>query len=382
MSLDGIAARDVWHALEDAEASLRVDARQIHGAGPLAGLVVGVKANIAVEGQGWTAGIGARAGMLAERDAPVVARLRAAGATILSRLAMDEAALGATGDNPHFGTTLNPAAPGHSPGGSSCGSAAAVAGGLADAALGTDTLGSVRIPAACCGLWGLKPAHGALPVDGVVPLAPSLDTLGVLAADPATLRAVATALGLGMDAPATGRVLVPEVTAAPEPLAARDRAAQALARAGVEVMPVTLQQWEPGQDRRAAFIQAETEAAPILSGHPGLSPALEALIAYGAAVLAARRTAIRQRLAGLAEATRGLVADGAALLLPTLPCPVPRQDKVPGRIADFTALANIAGLPALAVPMGGKPPASIQLVGAAGAEGALLALGAALHASR
>mgnify|MGYP000153026470 CR=1 FL=1 len=119
------------HFCEDFAASGPVDRAQAQSVGPLSGRVIGVKSNISVAGQAWTAGFGARAAEIAPRDAPVIARLRAAGATLLSRLAMDEGALGAATDNPHFGRSENPRVPGHSAGGSSGGSAAAVAAGAA-----------------------------------------------------------------------------------------------------------------------------------------------------------------------------------------------------------------------------------------------------------
>ena len=132
------------------------------GEGPLAGVTVGVKANIAVRGLPWTAGMALHRNRVAERDAAVVAALRDAGAAILGMLNMEEAALGAKTDNPFFGVTQNPHRIGFTPGGSSGGSGAAVAAGLCDIALGTDTMGSVRIPASYCGVYGFKPAQSAV----------------------------------------------------------------------------------------------------------------------------------------------------------------------------------------------------------------------------
>ena len=142
---------------------------------PLEGMTIGVKANIDVAGLATTAGVAARRDEIATSDAAVVRRLREAGAIILGHVNMHEAALGATTDNEAYGDTQNPHRAGFTPGGSSGGSSAAVAAGLCDAALGTDTLGSVRIPAAYCGVYGLKPTNGLVDGDGLVSLAARLD---------------------------------------------------------------------------------------------------------------------------------------------------------------------------------------------------------------
>ena len=171
---------DAEGALQAAAAS---DSRYRAGnpLGPLDGLCLGVKDNIAVAGMSLTAGMQCRRGEVAAEDAPVVAKLRAAGMVILGKLNMDEAALGTGGRNPHFGHCLNPWRRGHTPGGSSSGSGSACAAGLASITLGTDTMGSVRLPAALCGLYGLKPSNKTLSLEGVVPVSQDLDTIGILA---------------------------------------------------------------------------------------------------------------------------------------------------------------------------------------------------------
>src|SRR6266446_8838658 len=149
--------------------------------GPLDGIAVAVKDNMDVAGVPTSNGFGGPAYRVPAVDAAVVRRLRAAGAIILGKLNMHEGALGSTNDNPHFGRAINPHRDGHSPGGSSGGSAAAVAAGLCCAALGSDTGGSVRIPASYCGVVGLKPSYGLVSTRGVVPLSMSLDHVGPLA---------------------------------------------------------------------------------------------------------------------------------------------------------------------------------------------------------
>src|SRR5690242_11530787 len=144
-----------------------------------------VKDCIDVEGLPTTAGcqVVAEQASPAIADAPVVAAARRAGARIVGKTNLTELCWSASGVNSWSGTPVNPLDPGRLPGGSSSGSAVAVAAGEADVALGTDTGGSVRLPAACCGVVGLKTTHGLVPLDGVWPLAPSLDTVGLLARD-------------------------------------------------------------------------------------------------------------------------------------------------------------------------------------------------------
>src|SRR5262245_49304173 len=155
------------------------------------GVRLAVKDLIDVAGVPTTAGsraVALSAGPAA-RDAPCLGGARAAGARIVGKANLDELAFGASGVNEHFGTPVNPLDPGRVPGGSSSGSAVAVADGEADLAYGSDTGGSIRVPAAFCGIAGLKTTHGRVPLDGVWPLAPSLDTIGPMAPDVAGLVA-------------------------------------------------------------------------------------------------------------------------------------------------------------------------------------------------
>jgi len=150
---------------------------------------------------------------VATRSAPVVTALLAAGADLVGKTVSDELAFSLSGTNAHYGTPVNPAAPGRVPGGSSSGSASAVAGGCAELAIGTDTGGSVRVPASYCGIFGFRPSHGMISSEGVVPLAPSFDTVGLLARDAATLERAWHALRAG--APGTARAARPDERAGP-----------------------------------------------------------------------------------------------------------------------------------------------------------------------
>lgn len=176
----------------DADGALRAarEGRQ----GRLAGVPVAVKDLVDVAGMRTTYGSPRYADHVPDRTAPVVGALRAAGAVVIGKTNLNEFAYGVTGYNPHFGATLSPRDRSRTAGGSSGGSAAAVAAGMCRLAIGTDTSGSIRVPAACCGVWGLKLAHGAADMSGVFPLCPSFDSLGYLADGPDMLR-----LALGVD---------------------------------------------------------------------------------------------------------------------------------------------------------------------------------------
>lgn len=385
---DAIAAADArFHFLEAPETSLPLDRAQAVLPGPLSGQVIGVKSNIKVAGQGWTAGIAARALETPRRDAAVVAHLRAAGALVLSRLKMDEAALGAATENPHFGSVENPAAPGCSVGGSSGGSAAAVACGAVSAALGTDTLGSVRIPAAYCGCLGLKPGPGHLPNEGAFPLAQNYDAVGILARDFAALRAVYGVLSpreagerapcLAVPAPLAG------IPCAPEVASGFNRAVVAARTLGLLQEAQVLEDWDPVATRKAAFADIAYEAHLQFSGMAGLSPALTASLAYGASRSDEVRAQGAIRLEGLRTDLDALFAKGIIVLTPTTPSAAfLNGTRPPADQATFTALANIAGGASLAIPVPGPgAPVSVQLTGGPGTDWALIEIGEALSAA-
>src|SRR5712672_1568062 len=149
--------------------------------GPLHGVPISLKDLFDVRGVPTTAASRVREGHVAERDAPAVAHLRQAGAVFIGKTNLHEFAFGTTNEDSAFGPARNPHDPSRSPGGSSGGSAASVASGMALASIGTDTGGSIRIPAAACGVVGLKPRHGELSTDGIVPLSHTLDHVGPLA---------------------------------------------------------------------------------------------------------------------------------------------------------------------------------------------------------
>lgn len=353
--------------------------------GPLAGLTVGIKANIAVADLPWTGGMGLYRDRLSDRDAAVVTQLRAAGATILGTLNMHEAALGATTDNPFFGQTQNPHRIGYTPGGSSGGSAAAVAAGLCDLALGTDTLGSIRIPAAYCGVYGLKPTHGVLSQDGLICLEPSFDVIGPLAASVALVEAGWRALGGSPAAhsPSLSRLMLLEDLGgvAIEPAVERAHA-RAIAALDLPTRSMALTD-TPGTLREAglgACIAYLSDELGDAAHGAGISPALAAILTLGSR-LPPRPELIARAKAQLIDA----LGDDGLLLLPTAPqTAFPHSQRAPANQADFTTLASIAGLPALSLPAGWGDdglPVGVQIIGPAGSEAALFATARQLDAA-
>lgn len=352
------------------------------GEGPLGGLTVGVKANIMVRGQPFHAGVGALEKRLAKRDAEVVTRLRAAGAAIVGMLNMEEGALGAKTDNPHFGATHNPHRHGYSPGGSSGGSGAAVAAGLCDVALGTDTMGSVRIPAAHCGVYGFKPATDRVSQDGLVPADPTLDAIGPLARDFAVLEAVSRVISeFGED-----EVDGPGATLADHGVELHPAVARAWATANeaLDCPPEQRLETTNARIRFAGFRGVSSAMAQDLADIE-VSKALAKLLSYGPRRSDEDLAADRAILSETAKEVRAIVGGAGYLLLPTVPNPpFPHADREPAAQADFTCLANIAGLPAIAIPAGWTDdglPVGVQLVGNAGQEAGLFGLARRLDAA-
>jgi aspartyl-tRNA(Asn)/glutamyl-tRNA(Gln) amidotransferase subunit A len=285
------------------------------------GLRLAVKDNIDVAGMPCAAGMEVYRDRIAQRDAPCVARLKAAGYTVVGKTLMDEAAFGALGDNPWFGRCHNPRRHGYTCGGSSAGSAAAVAAGLADIALGTDTLGSVRIPASYCGVVGYLPGRGLIDATGVMPLMPEYDRVGVLAST------VADAARVAAVSPRSG--------------------------ARVGKVPATI---DLAALRRAALLLVEIEAARIhaaLLDDPAskISASLRAALKFGRDAPPERIEKARARIAEAKRWLDQLLRDCDVLVSPTTPGPAFAFDQpAPESQADFTVLANVAGLAAISVP--------------------------------
>jgi aspartyl-tRNA(Asn)/glutamyl-tRNA(Gln) amidotransferase subunit A len=384
--------------------------------GPLHGVPLAYKDLFAIAGLSASCGTATDEYFIAEREATAVSRLAAAGAVTLGTLNMSELATGPFGDNAHRGDVENPWRPGHVAGGSSSGAGAAVAAGLAVAALGTDTGGSIRLPAACCGIVGLKPTYGRVSRAGVMPLSWSLDHVGPMARtvrDAATLLAViagpdpfdATTSGrpapdyaAGLDESIAGlRIGVPEnyywdgIDAEVE--AAGREAVRLLGELGARVIDLPVP--DPGILVDVSNVIARSEGAAvhgrILREQPhALQPAVRTRLEIGLHVSAVdylQATRLRARLTRtfLREVLGGI----DVLVMPTIPEPAPALDAVKagptdevvrrmGRFSRLTRPWNGLGLPALSVPCGFSAaglPVGLQVVGRPFDEATVLRVG-------
>ena len=313
---------------------------------------------------------------------------RAAGARIIGRTNLHELALGVTGVNPWFGTPQNPLDPGLVPGGSSSGSAVAVATEEADVAYGSDTGGSVRIPSACCGTAGLKTTWGRIPLSGVWPLSPSFDTVGPMARDVAGLVTGMQLLEPGFtvgDAP-VGDLAVARmpVDADPRITAAIDRALKAV---GWECKDLPVPGWDEATVQAGLLLVVEawhSDAALLEEDPGGIGDDVRARLQLGSTfddgTVRAAWLAQRDWKATLER----VFSEVDILVTPTLTIFPPRLEAAEDLLVSRCTLpVNLAGVPALSlpVPTTGPLPASIQLIGPAHSEERLLAAGALLEAA-
>ncbi|OSP53956.1 hypothetical protein BV911_15160 [Pseudoruegeria sp. SK021] len=363
--------------------------------GPLGGLTLAVKDLYDVAGHvtGFGSPDWAAQHPVPEVHAAVVDRFLAAGATVLGKTHTDELAYSLLGVNAHYGTPKNSADPRRVPGGSSSGSVAAVAAGLVDIGLGSDTGGSVRAPASFCGVWGLRTTHGLLPLTGARPLAPSFDTCGWFARDGAVMARVAEAMGLPA-AEAPTQLLLPvdlwaqadaETVAALAPALA-DLEARMGPACPVVLAPDGIDRWcETFRITQAAEIW-QTHGDWVQAAKPEFGPGVAERFAMAAALTEgqiadarAHRLEIRQRLAAVMTAE-------TVLVLPTCPSPAPlcnmdaaALDAFRSRALRSLCPAGLGGLPQLSVPAGvvDGGPVGLSLIGAAGQDRALIALAAA-----
>ncbi|WP_317447415.1 allophanate hydrolase [Streptomyces collinus] len=372
---------EVWIDLRpraEAEAdAAAVDAKVAAGERlPLAGTVLAVKGNIDVAGLPTTAGCPAYA-YLPDADAPAVARLRAAGAVVLGTTNLDQFATGLVGTRSPYGAVRNAVARDRVSGGSSSGSAVAVALGIADIALGTDTAGSGRVPAAFNGIVGLKPTIGRVPTEGVVPACASLDCVTVFAR---TLPEAELALS-HMAAP-SGRALTAPVERRPGPwriavpptgqlgrldpgwAEAFEAAARRLAEAGAELLPVDLAPFTEAAAMlyEGAFVaERYTAVGDFVDAHagsPGLDPTVAGIISRAGDIRAHRLYADRRRLESLRLRAMASLGDADAVLLPTAPGHPTIAEVaadplgVNARLGRYTNSTNLFDLAAVAVPAG------------------------------
>lgn len=361
--------------------------------GPLAGLSFAVKDLYDTAGD--VTGYGnpdwARAHPPATSDAAVVTALLEAGARLVGKTKTVELAYGLTGENLWHGTPVNPAAPDRFPGGSSCGSAAAVAAGLCDIAMGSDTGGSVRIPASYCGIYGIRPSWGAVSLTGACPLGPAYDTAGWFAARASVLRrAGEVLLPPGGEGPLGPLLKVQEAWVNAEPGTAA-ALADGLAAAEAVLGPALCVHVAPeGLDafyehfRCAQAAEAWTTLGPwIEATDPKFGPGVKERFAAAKAMDPAKAAAGRAFRKVVQARLRALLGGGAVLGQPTSPLPAPllgatqaEQNAVRERTMGVTAIAGLAGLPEVTIPAGkvGGAPVGLSFVAAPGRDRALLAL--------
>ena len=370
--------------------------------GPLTGLTFAAKDLFDVAGHPTGGGNPdwARSNPVPTRHAWAVQRLLDAGATLVGKTVTDEVSLGILGENPFDGTPLNPHAPDRVPGGSSSGSASAVAQKLCDTALGTDTGGSVRVPASFCGLYGIRPTHGRLDLSGMMAQAPSSDTTGWFARDAATFSRVSEVLldeAIPPRLPATLIVATDafafadaDTAAALEPIVARLRTLvkevreEVMAPPGLSVWTRaqrTLQPWEGWQTFRD-WLERD-------------NPRLQYSVASGLTLASLTPASERHWAELMRMEARGrmrwLLRPGTILCMPTTPCPAPLKGlplttltTVRARIGTLTAHGGLTGVPQVSVPGAQVDglPVGLSLVGGHGQDAALVAVARALEATR
>ena len=368
----------------------------------LAGVRLAVKDLVAVAGRPLRAGTLARADAPPEpRDAAVVARLRAAGADVGPSVSLHEIAFGTTGINDRVGFPANPHDPACIPGGSSSGSAVAVAEGSADLAIGTDTGGSVRIPAALCGVVGFKPSYGSYPTDGVLALSTTLDHIGLLAPSVAAVArahqvltgdGVLPAGGAGPVAP--GRLGIERTALAvadPPVAAAVDRVLRALRDAGWELVDVA---W-PGRERvqevttTIMFAEAAARHRTLLDHHADrLGADVRARLELGAGLTHDAYSSARSEAVALTTEVARILDSLDAVVGPTVPIAAPTIDRaraeptLPAVLVSNTRIANVTGHPAVSVPVPTEGlPVGLQVM-AATDDGALTVAAAVEHLAR
>lgn len=367
-------------------------------AGPLAGVTATVKDmyNIAGERTGGGSPEWLAAQNHARTNAASVQRLLDAGAEITGKTICDEFFFSLTGANAHYGTPANPRAAARLPGGSSSGAAVAVAGGACDLGLGSDTGGSIRVPASFCGIYGLRPTHGRTDLTGAMSMAPTFDVAAWFASDPEIFRQAGTALlkGEARHEPIS-RLLI-----ASDAFEQADAAVAGLCRAFLKRASESLPAPEEMvlakhgfDDWRQCFrvIQAREiwsiYGSWIKSHKPALGPGIRERMAYASSVTSEEETKARQMLTRARVHIRARLPAGTVLALPAAPCIAPRVDLSAEELDQFrtramalTSIAGVSGLPQVALPIGTLDgcPVGLSFIGWAGADETLLDLALSL----
>ena len=362
--------------------------------GPLAGLTAAIKDMYDVEG--YTTGCGSPTWLEthapASKTAGCVQSLLDAGATVIGKTVCDEFFYSVTGANFHYGTPVNARAPGRLPGGSSSGSASAVASGACDFALGSDTGGSVRVPASFNGLYGLRPTHNRIDLSGVQAQAPSFDVPGWFAATPGVFRKVGAVL---LDARRVGGK-IERMIALEDAFAEADDDVADFLRTAIEFMTedlppvaharISLEGFDPWREAFRtiqAFEVWQTFGDFVTREQPAIGPGVRERMDYAASVTAAEAAAARKVQMQAREHILQTVKPGTILALPTAPSIAPPVDLAPEeldrfrtRVMRLTCTAGIAGLPQVNLPIGTLAgcPVGLSFIGWAGGDEVLLDL--------
>lgn len=375
---------------------------------PLGGIPIAVKDNIDVAGMSTTAGMAETFHRKPQRDAHLVDRIKQAGGIILGKLSMHEAAFGATNANPFFGECHNPHHLGHTPGGSSGGSAAAVAALMTPIAIGSDTLGSIRIPASYCGVFGFKPSFGLVSTAGTIPVSRQLDHFGPLARSVSDLQLTYRALIDYDPDDANSRKKLPEEALGnyanlrvgyvepadladlePAVLEAYSACIDDLHRLPFHCQSVNLSDIDSGSLRRAALLLCEADMLAYYdSMHDSVrdlstanfSPDLRAMLDWASKKSASDLMRASLQLDQVKRRFQRLFADLDFLMLPTtFQQAFSFDEPIPTNQADLTCFANIAGSPAISLPLTRQGlPCGIQVMAGYQRDEALLAFSAFL----
>ena len=366
--------------------------------GPLSGLTAAVKDMYDIEGE--RTGGGSPEWLVAhapaKANAACVQRLLEGGADVIGKTVCDEFFFSLSGANAHYGTPANPRANGRLPGGSSSGSAAAVAAGACDLALGSDTGGSCRVPASFCGVYGIRPTHGRTDLSGAMAMAPTFDVAGWFAASAGVFRKSGAVLLQGAERrehPARLLLALDAFEQADE--AIRLALARFIEMAGETVpsigeaiiAPNGFEEWRQCFRTIQGYEIWKTYGAWMEENQPVLGPGIRERMAFAAAVSETAYANAQEKLEIERGELRGRIPPGTVIAVPTAPCIAPRLDASPGELEAFrsramalTCIAGIGGLPQVSVPARVIEgcPVGLSFVGWPGADEMLLDLAVAV----
>jgi amidase len=360
--------------------------------GPLEALTFAAKDNFDVAGFSCCAGNPdwLRTHPAAHATAPAIQMLLDAGAHLIGKTVLDELAYSLGGDNVHYGAPINPSAPQRTTGGSSSGSAAAVAGGLCDFALGSDTGGSVRVPASFCGLFGIRPTHGVVPASGMVPHVQSADTVGWVARDARTMRRVGEVMLRDLARPhLPERLIIIDDSLVIAQAEVRDALHPALRRAGaivgnahhVFLSPQGLELWRDTYGTITGYEAWSNHREWIEKVRPKFSPAIAQRYEAASRVTSEDyRAALRVRDDARARLD-AVLTPGTVACMPTAPFAAPLRGEADaperrGALLALTCIASLCGLPQVSIPAAtvGGYPIGLSLMGPRGSDRMLLDL--------